>query len=368
MDIRYQNFARILVEYSTKIKPGDRVAILSSVAAVPMIQELYSQILRIGAYPHVLMDLPDQQELLFAYAQDENLDFVPLFHKMAFEEFDVLLKLPASQNTRFMSGIDPQRLSRFQKAFSSLIAAQFTRGADGSLRWMSTIFPTHAHAIEAEMGYEAFSDFFFNSCHADAQTPDPVAYWQGVERDQQRFADFMNGHDKVLVRGPNVDLSLSIKDRLFMNACGHTNMPDGEIFTGPVEELVNGWVRFTYPAVHFGSLVEGIELHFKEGKIVKATAAKNQDFLLRLLDSDPGARYLGEFAIGLNYQINQFSKNILLDEKIGGSFHIAAGAGYPETGSKNKSSIHWDMICDIRQDSEILLDQELVYKNGRFIS
>jgi aminopeptidase len=367
MDIRYQNFARILVEYSTYIQPGDKVAILSSTTAVDLIQELYCQILRRGAHPHLILNLPDQEELFFANARPENLDFLPVFLKTAYEEFDVLIKLPAEESTRFLSKVDPERYQHYFKTISPLVAAQFKRGADRSLRWMSTIFPTHANAVEAEMGYEAYKDFFFRACHADPGTADPVAYWQGIQKEQQRYADFLKGHDLVELHGPDVDIQLSIKNRIFENACGQTNLPDGEIFTGPVEESVNGWVRFTYPATHLGLLVEGVELKFQDGKIVKATAEKNQDFLLQMLDSDAGASYLGEFAIGLNYQIDRFSKHILLDEKIGGSFHMAMGAGYPETGSLNKSIIHWDMICDMRQDSEILVDHELVYKNGRFV-
>lgn len=366
MDIRYENFARILVDYSAKIQPGDRVAIRSSTAAVELIQELYRQILQRGAHPHLLMELPDEDELFYANAREENLDFLPVFLKVAYDEFDVLLKLPAEENTRHLTRVDPRRVERHQKALSPLLASQFKRGADGSLRWMSTIFPTHAHAVEAEMGYEAFKDFFFRASHADAGTPDPLTYWQGVERQQQRYVDAMEGHNLIELRGPNVDLSLSIRGRTFKNACGRTNLPDGEIFTGPVEETVNGWVRFTYPASYSGILVEGVELTFQEGRIVKANAEKNQEFLLKMLDMDPGARYLGEFAIGLNYEIDRFSRNILLDEKIGGTFHVAMGAGYPETGSKNKSIVHWDMICDMRQDAEIRVDHELVYKNGRF--
>ena len=367
MDIRYQNFARILVDYSAEIKPGDRVAIRSNTIAVDMIQELCRQILQRGAYPHLLMELPDHEELFLTHATEENLEFLSAFYRTAYEEFDVLLKLPAEENTRFLTHVDPQRLGRYYKALAPLLEAQFKRGADRSLRWMSTIFPTHAHAVEAEMGYEAFKDFFFRASHADPDTPDPVAAWQKVEKEQQRYVDYLAGHDLVEVRGADADLKLSIKGRKFMNACGKTNLPDGEVYTGPVEESVNGWVRFTFPAVHLGIMVEGVELHFQDGKIVKATAEKNQDFLLQLLDSDPGARYLGEFAVGLNYQIDHFSKNILLDEKIGGSFHVAMGAGYPETGSKNKSAVHWDMICDLRGDSEILVDHESVYKNGRFL-
>jgi aminopeptidase len=241
------------------------------------------------------------------------------------------------------------------------------RGAAGSLRWMSTLFPTRAYAMEAEMGFQEYQDFVFRACHADLDTADPVTYWQAVQHEQDAIIARIQGHDQVVLRGPNVDLTLSVKGRKFMNACGTNNMPDGEIYTGPVEESANGWVRFTYPAVTQGWVVEGIELKFEDGKVVSATAEKNQDFLLRMLEADPGARYLGEFAIGTNYEIDRFTRSILFDEKIGGSFHLAVGAGYPETGSHNKSIIHWDMICDMRQDSEILIDGDIFYRNGQFI-
>jgi aminopeptidase len=365
-DPRVEKYAQILVDYSTKVKPGDLVAIHTSTAAEELIQVMIGLILERGAFPHVILDVANQEELYYTHATDELLDFVPKFHKMAFEEFDVLFKIRCDTNTRALSQVDPARQSRRQKALSPLLVAQMRRGADNSLRWMSTHFPNQAYAMEAEMGLEQYKNFFYRACHADEGTPDPVAHWQGIERQQQRLIDFIQGHDQVRVLGPNADLTLSIKGRTFMNACGTNNLPDGEIYTGPVENSANGWVRFTYPAIHQGRAVEGIELTFEEGKVVQATAKANQDFLLRMLDSDPGARYLGEFAIGTNYEIDRFTRSILFDEKIGGSFHMAVGAGYPETGSVNKSVIHWDMICDMRQDSEIQLDGEVIYRNGQF--
>jgi aminopeptidase len=313
------------------------------------------------------MDLPEQDELLFANASDEMLDFTPIFHQQAFEQFDVLLKVRSETNTRALSQVDPARVTRRQKNLSKLMHAQMQRGATGALRWLATLYPTPAYAIEAEMGSREYEDYFFRACHAGPDDDDPVAYWQGFHTLQQRYIERIEGHDRVELRGPNVDLQLSIKGRRFINASGLVNMPDGEIFTGPVEDSVNGWVRYTYPAVYMGNVVQGIELTFEDGKVVKASAEKNQQLLLRMLDSDPGARYLGEFAIGTNYQIDRFTRNILLDEKIGGSFHAALGAGYPDTGSQNKSVIHWDMICDLQNDSEILLDGEVIYRNGRFV-
>jgi aminopeptidase len=178
--------------------------------------------------------------------------------------------------------------------------------------------------------------------------------------------DWLKGKDEVRVQGPNVDLNLSIAGRTFINSDGKRNMPSGEIFTGPVEDSANGWVHYTYPVIVAGREISGIKLTFKNGKVVQATAEKNEDFLLSALDSDEGARYLGEFAVGTNYGIDRFTKNILYDEKIGGTFHMALGAGYPETGSKNKSAIHWDMICDMRDGGQILVDDELFYENGHF--
>ena len=360
-------FAQILIEHSTNVQPGDLVAITTTTAAVPIVQALFELVLDRGGYPHVLLDFPSQDEIFFAHANDDQLASIPRFHKMALEEFDVLIKIRADTNTRSLSNIEPERQAARQRGIAPLLEAQMRRGADKSLRWMSTLYPTNAYAMEAEMGFEEYKDFVYRACHADADTVDPVAYWQGVQRDQQRIVDRFEGGNIVELRGPNVDLRLSIKDRKFRNASAQHNLPDGEIYTGPVEESVHGWVRYTYPAVYQGRIVEGIEFRFEDGKVVEASAERNQDFLLQMLDTDPGARYLGEFAIGTNFEIDRFTRNILFDEKIGGSFHTAVGAGYPETGSRNKSIIHWDMICDLRDDSEILVDGEVVYQNGYFI-
>jgi len=238
------------------------------------------------------------------------------------------------------------------------------RQATGELRWTLTQYPTHASAQDAEMSLSEYEDFVYTACmvHLD----DPVAYWKEKAAEQQRLVDWLKGHDKVEVKGENIDLTLSIKDRVFINADGKKNMPDGEIFTGPVEDSVNGWVRFTYPAIYNSREVDGVELYFENGKVVKATAEKGEDFLNSVLDTDEGARYLGEFAIGTNTGIQKFTRNILFDEKIGGTVHMAVGAGYPDTGSKNESAVHWDMICDMRSGGEIIVDGELFYKDGEF--
>ena len=364
-DARVEKLAQILVDHSAEIKPGDRVAIEATTAALPLVRALCATILERGGYPHLLLELPDQEEILFAHANDEQLEAIPTFRKLAYDQFESRIRIHSDTNPRALSGVDPARQRKRQKASASILETQMRRGADRSFKWVTTLFPTEGYAIEAEMSLGNFEDFVYRACHADQA--DPVAYWNKVEASQKKIVDRIEGHDQVVLRGPNVDLSLSIKGRKFLNAAGKSNMPDGEVFTGPVEDSLNGFVRYSYPAIYSGVLVEGVELTFSNGKVTRAQAEKNQPFLLEMLESDPGARYVGEFAIGTNYEIDRFSHNILFDEKLGGSFHMALGAGYPETGSKNKSIIHWDMICGMQKDAEILLDGEIIYKNGKFV-
>ena len=369
-DPRVTNFAKVLVERCTSVKPGDCILIEATTVAEPLVRELYVQILEKGGHPHALMQLPDMfypshEDLLLMHGNDSQLDFVPTFQKLAYDQFEGRIRIHSATNTRSQTSIDSNRLQRRGKATGVITETQMRRGAKGAFKWVTTLYPTDAYAQDAEMNLEQYSDFVFRAVHANEE--DPVAYWKKVEKDQQAAVDFMAGKSQVVLRGPNVDLTLSVKGRTFLNSCGTHNMPDGEIFTGPVEDSVNGWVKFTYPAIYSGVSVEGAELTFSNGQVTRAHAVKNEDYLLKMLESDAGARYLGEFAIGTNFEIDKFTGQILFDEKIGGSFHMALGAGYPETGAKNKSVIHWDMICDMRTDSEILIDGELFYKNGEFV-
>ena len=369
-DIRIQNYARVLVEHSTRIQPGDRVLIEGTTAAEPLIRELFIQILEKGGHPHPLVSLPgmmpfSQDEMYVTYAREAQLDFVPTFYKLAYDEFESRIRIHSATNTRGTSGIDPQKVQRRNKALEAISAAQFRRGAEGIFKWVTTLYPTEAYAQDAGMSLMDYSDFVFRAVHA--HETDPVAYWKSLEAKQQSAVDFMKGKSQVALHGPNVDLTLSIQGRSFNNSFGLFNMPDGEIFTGPVEDSVNGWVKFTYPAIYGGVAVEGAELTFSKGRVETAKAGKNQEYLRRMIETDAGSPYLGEFAIGTNTDIDRFTGNILFDEKIGGTFHMALGAGYPETGSKNKSAIHWDMICDLRKESEIIVDGQLFYKNGQFV-
>jgi aminopeptidase len=369
-DPRVQKFAKVLVEHSTHVVPGDRILIEATTAAEPLIQELFIQILEKGGIPHPLISLPGmmpycQDELYLTYAKDTQLDFVPTFLKLAYDQFEGRIRIHSATNTRGTTNIDPLKTQRREKGLSPITDAQLRRGAEGTFKWVTTLYPTDAYAQDAGMSLKEYEDFVFGSVHAHED--DPVTYWKNSGIDQQKAIDWLSDKGQVVLRGPNVDLTLSIKGRKFQNSVGIYNMPDGEIFTGPVEDSANGWVKFTYPAIYHGVSVEGAELTFHNGRVDQVKADKNQDFLIKMLEIDQGGRYLGEFAIGTNFDINRFTGNILFDEKIGGSFHMALGAGYPETGSKNHSAIHWDMICDMRTDSEILVDGLSFYKNGKFV-
>ena len=369
-DPRVVKFAKVLVEHSARIVPGDRVLIESTTAAEPLVRELYIQILEKGGLPHLALGFPGmtpfiQDDLYLAYAKDKQLDFVPTFHKYAYDQFESRIRIHSATNTRAATSLDPVKVQRRGRAISAITESQMRRGAEGSFKWVTTLFPTDGFAQDAGMSLKAYEDFVFGAVHAHEE--DPIAYWRSTAAGQQKAIDWLAGKNQVVMRGPNVDLTLSIKGRKFMNSTGLNNMPDGEIFTGPVEDSVNGWVRFTFPAIYGGVAVEGAELTFVRGRVEQAKADKNQDYLIKMLESDAGSRYLGEYAIGTNSDIDRFTGNILFDEKIGGTFHMALGAGYPETGSHNRSAIHWDMICDLRTDSEILVDGELFYKNGQFV-
>jgi aminopeptidase len=369
-DSRVAKFAKVLVEHSTRIVPGDRVLIEATTAAEPLVRELYIQILEKGGHPHPMIGFPGmvpfiQDDMYLTYAKNTQLDFIPTFYKTAYDQFESRIRIHSATNTRAATNLDPVKVQRRGKAISTITESQMRRGAEGAFKWVTTLYPTDAYAQDAGMSLKEYEDFVFGAAHL--QEEDPIAYWKSTAAGQQKAIDFLVDKSQVVMRGPNVDLTLSVMGRKFMNSTGLSNMPDGEIFTGPVEDSVNGWVKFTYPAIYGGVAVEGAELTFNRGRVERAQAAKNQEYLLKMLESDEGARHVGEYAIGTNFDINRFTGNILFDEKIGGTFHMALGAGYPETGSHNKSAIHWDMICDLRTDSEILVDGQLFYKNGQFV-
>ncbi len=372
-DPRVDRMAQVLIQYSTNIQPGDRVLIEAEPLAEPLVRACFREILLAGGYPHLNISLAGQttytgiDDLFLQYANDDQLDYPPTFYNLTYNEFESRIRIQSVANSKLLMEADKTKLARRSRAISDVSKTQFRRGAAGEFKWMTTLFPTNAYAQDTGMSLEEFETFVFSACHVEDPDEDAVAYWQSVRAEQTKLVEHFKGHEVVEVKSPDCELAFSIKDRLFKSAHGTNNMPDGEIYTGPVEESVEGRVRFSFPAVYQGNEVDGVELTFKEGKVIEASAERNQEFLDAKLNTDEGARYMGEFAIGLNYGVKHFSKNILFDEKFGGTIHMALGAGYPQVGSKNESAIHWDMVCDMTRDSQIIVDGEVVYKDGKFV-
>jgi len=365
VDPRIEKLAGLLVGYSVAVKTGDRVYIRGDEAAGPLIRAVYAEVLKAGAYPLLAIQPNGIAEVLYKHASDDQLKYIHAPERYIVDNYDVEISLYAEINTKFLNSIDAGKMVLRRRARTELMKEFLRRSASGDLRWTLTIFPTNALAQDADMSLDEYEDFVYSACMPDIN--DPIGYWKRFSAEQNRIINWLDGKKKVQIKGRETDLTLSIDGRKFINCDGHENMPDGEIFTGPVEDSVNGHVYFSYPAIYDSKEIIGVRLWFEKGKVIKATAEKNEELLLKTLDTDKGAKYVGEFAIGTNKGITKFTRQILYDEKINGSFHLAVGAGYPESGSKNESAIHWDMVCDLRDSGEIVVDDELLYKNGKFV-
>lgn len=364
-DPRVTKLAQTIVEYSTRVKPGDWVHIDGDWNSLPLVEELYRAVLKAGGHPTTEMVPGQMGRILVDYGNDDQLDWSSPLGLHMIREADVAIFISAPENTHQMAGASVEKLQRRNLAFRQWQEIYMKRSAEGTLRWNLTQFPCPALAQDADMSLEAFEDFVYKATFADQ--PDPVALWQKVYDDQQKLVDWMVGRKEICIRGKHADLTMRIDGRKFINSSATHNMPSGEIFTSPVEDSVNGWVEFTYPAIRQGQEVEGVRLEFKDGLIVKSSAKKNEAFLKSMIDTDEASHRLGELGIGTNFAIQQFTRSILFDEKIGGSFHLAIGSGFEEAGGQNHSAIHWDLICDAREETEMSADGEVFYRNGKIL-
>jgi aminopeptidase len=364
-DPRVTNLARILVEHSTGVSDGDVCTIEGESAAEPLLQAVYEEVLRAGGNPIVHMAMAGQSAAYFDLASDRQLEWVSPVAEWAVENADVRIAVMASQNTRALSKVPPERQTKRQAATQHLMKRAMERSAAGEYRWALTLFPTNAYASEAGLSLSAFEDFYYGACLATEE--DPVGAWKRQSEETERLSDWIEGRSEVHVTGEGTDLRIGIEERTFIAATGKHNMPDGEFFTGPVEDSAEGEISFHLPATYSGREVSGVRFRFQGGKVVDASAEKGEDFLIEMLDTDEGARRLGELGIGTNYGITEGTGEILLDEKIGGTVHLAVGRSYPETGGQNESAIHWDMICDLRQGGKIEVDGETLQEDGSFV-
>lgn len=389
-DSRLHRLADVLVLYSTHVKPGDVCGISFDVSGMPLVDAMVQAVTRAGGHPFLLPRRTMLAEALLTHGTTEQLSFSNPVMMHYINTVNVHFSLWAEQNTKALTRFDSTKLAAFQQGAKPFMKAFMERAALAEtdpkrLRWCGTQMPTHAHAQDAEMSLAQYEEFVFGA--GLLHEADPVAAWRKVAKRQEIVRSWLQGKKQLRFRAPacdghdGTDLRVDVSKATWVNCCGMENFPDGEVFAGPTLPKIGGFgveghVNYTFPAVYNGREVEGVRLEFKAGRVTKASASKGEDFLLKMLDQDEGARNLGEIAIGTNYGIKQFSKNTLFDEKIGGTFHAAVGAGYPESGSDNESGLHWDMVCDLRPrqaksghvpGGAIEADGEVFHKDGEFL-
>lgn len=363
MDI-YKKYGQLLTEYCLKVEEGDRVYIASTYLAEPLLQELVAQISAAGGHPVMNISIAEQERLALNNSTLEQLSFVNPLLTDVFNNFECYLAVRAPFNLREANNIDLEKRKARQAASRPLMEKYFERTATGEMRRSLCQFPTQASAQEAGMSLKEYEHFVFQSCYLLDENP--VASWKKVHDYQQIIVDYLNGKDEVHYKGPNIDVKFSAKERTWINSDGRSNMPSGEVFTAPVEDTVNGHVKFSYPSIYQGQSVEGVELEVKNGEVTSWKADKGQEVLDNIFSIE-GARRFGEAAIGTNMNIQQMTNNILFDEKIGGTIHMAIGQSYGQCGGKNQSSVHWDMITDMKNGGQIFVDGEKIYENGKFL-
>jgi aminopeptidase len=364
-DVRVSRLARLIVEYSLAVQPSQILRIDAPDVASPLVLELYRAALGADAFPYSTMSVDGLLEILLEEGSDDQLTHISPLQVHEIDTIDALATVWSETNTRSLTRVDPERHARFLKAQRQLSNRRWERISAGELAWCGMLYPTNGHAQDADMSLGAYEDFVYSACHVDED--DPAAHWRLVAASLRNQADELESVRQLRITGPDTDLVVGVEGRKWIAADGRYNMPDGEVFTSPTETETEGEIRYTFPAIYHGREVEDVRLRFEAGRVVAAEAARGNDYLQSLLDMDEGARVLGEVAFGLNYEIDRFTRNILFDEKIGGTMHLALGSAFPQAGGSNTSGLHWDMICDLRADGEVYADGELIWKAGRFV-
>ncbi len=362
----YEKLAKLAVNYAVNVKKGYRVYITGPAFAKELFQAMYVETIKAGGHPLLNPQIEGTQELRLKYSSEEQLEYIDPIQKTILSEFDSYIIISGDYNTRKMSLVDPKLLTKVQASAANreIWEILMKRIGNKELKYLIIPFPCNAFAQEANMDLFSYFEFIQKALFLDKE--DPVKEWLEMEKRQDKICDQLKNTEKIQIIGEDTDLTMSVKGRLWINDCGHLNLPDGEVMSAPVEDSVNGHIRFTYPGIYQGKEIQNINLEFKNGKVIKASAEKGEEFLKEILKLE-NADILGEFAVGTNYGVTQFTKNILFDEKIGGTIHCALGSGIEEAGSKNKCGIHWDIIKDMTlPGSKILADEKVIYEEGKW--
>lgn len=361
-----EKLAKLVVQYSVDVQPKESVMILGNEYVKDLIYAIYIEVLKQQAFPTVYIGLPGLQELKYKFGSDEQLKYFSLIDQVIAEKIDKLIIIQAPSNTRDLAHVDPERMHIITSTPEYLEFYQILnkRESEGKFFYGALQYPCNSLAQDAGMGIFAYRDFYIKAMHLDEE--DPVKYWKTVEKEQQYIVEYLNTTEKFHVLGEDTDLTFTTKGRTWVLDSGRKNLPGSEIYTSPEEDSINGFIRFTYPGIKRGKEIEDIYLEFTYGKVTKATASKGQDLLDEILKIE-GADGIGEFAFGTNYNIKTFTKYMGFDEKIGGTIHMALGKGFPETGSKAISTIHWDILKDMTSSqSKIFADDKLIYEAGKW--
>jgi aminopeptidase len=365
-DARLEKLAEVLTGYSTAVRRGDVVQIDGHTPATPLIGAVFRHTLRAGGHPSAQLIADEAIEALHEEGSDEQLGWVPLNARWTLEHCDAWIVLVAPENTKHLSSADPAKIARWVQAREPYNTRYLERAARGEFRWVLSAHPNEAAAQDARMSLSEFERVVYRA--AFLEDDDPVAAWRAFGERLEHVAGFLEKTSELRVLAEDTDLTLGVEGRTWIRADGKRNMPDGEVFTGPLETSAEGTIRMSFPATIRGRQVEDVRLRFARGEVVEASASRGEDFLRELIGMDEGARRIGELAFGLNEAVAEYTGSLLLDEKIGGTIHLALGRSVPGTGGENVSALHWDMVCDLRRGGEVYADGELVYRDGAFLN
>lgn len=354
IDLRTRKLAKLAVRYSIAVKPGEKVIISGGTEAIPFLTELYKEIILQKAHPIVRIGLPDITSFYYKYANSEQINHFPQELMEVVKSADAYIGISTSSNTRELTDADSKKISQRQKIIKPI--SDYINNQRAKIKRCSIAYPCPALAQDAEMSLTDYENFVYNACLQD---------WKELGKQYDKIKSTFEKGSNVHLIGEGVDLKFSIKGKNAKADKGEENMPGGEVFMAPVRESLNGWIKFEYPAIKSGKEVTDIELKFENGKVIESKASKNLDFLKQMLETDENSSYVGEFGIGCNPEITKFTKDLLFDEKIGGTIHLALGMAYKDNGGGNDSAIHWDIVKDMSK-AKIILDKKVVQENGKW--
>ena len=356
VDKRLKKYAQTLVDYSINVKKDEKIIVSSSTIASELLLDVYERIIQKGGFPMVDVGIPGMAKIFFENASDKQLKSFPEISWYKIKKSDAYLGIYAPHNTRELKDIDPKKIATREITTNKI--SDYVVNEKKNMRRCSCDFPTKSLAKDAGMSFAKYKEFFFRAVNQD---------WVKESKHLKKIKSLFKGADMIHIKAKGTDISMSVKNRPLIIDDGKENMPGGEMFYAPLKKTVNGHITFTYPAIRAGQEVKGIQLWFKDGVVVKSKAKTNEKFLKAMIGIDEGSKFVGELGIGCNRQIDRFTRNLLFDEKIGGTIHLALGMAYKECKGNNKSGLHWDIVCDLRKGGVIVKDGKVIQRDGKWI-